>query len=538
MRRYLFYRYKRRAILFLLLMLLIGAGLYMRSLVAVMVNRENRPLEIGLVGSIETVEPALLSNQNERLFASLLYEGLFYYDEQSSELKPGLAKKWAMSSDNKSLVVTLDKDIKLSNGRNLNAADVKAAWEKTMTTCTDWPLLSLFLNIQGVQERLQGKASDISGIQIENDYALKITLAQEMAAFPYVLANPVFWIFDCDEGDSPPYAGTGPFKVVQNHDNKNILLLRNEEYHGDKPVLSGIHLTVFADQPSAYQAFSQGKLDYLDSIPPDELVKIRNDQILGKQLLERPLWDTYTIGFNMDSEPFKSNYILRRALNYAVDRQNIIDEVLGGNGIPLKSVVPEGFPACHDELRGYSYDPEMAKKLLEQAGFPGGEGLPAITLSYNNDPGHRLIAEKVAQQLGQVGVHVQCEAMDWAYYKKRLNAFSLDFFRLEWRPDYSDAESILYSLYHSSRVGVSNFTKYVNPQVDKVLDEARGQKAGSKERKQLFNRAEEMIVDDAPCLWLIQRKAAKLVGSQVHEFHMDGMGNIDWLKIELFKTQV
>lgn len=538
MRKYLYYRYRRRVAAAGVLLLLISAGIYVRSLVATMVNQETRPLEIGLVGTLNTVEPALLGNQNDRLLASMLYEGLFYYDEESSEIRPNLAKKWTMSSDNKTLVVTLDKDIKLSNGKKLNAADVKAAWERNLATCNDWPLSSLFLNIQGAEERLQGKASDISGIQIENDHALKISLAQEAASFPYMLANPVFWVFDCDEGGDPPYAGSGPFKVLQNNDNKSITLVRNEEYHGDKPKISGVHITVFADQKTAFQAYQQGQLDYLDSVPLDELQNIKKDEALSQQLFERPLWDSYTMGFNLDKTPFANNYLLRRALNYAVDRQNIIDEVLGGSGIPLKGVVPEGFPGFHEELRGYSYDPETAKNLLEQAGYPGGKGLPVLTLYYNNDPGHRLVADKVARQLEKVGVQVQSEALDWGFYRKQINAFNLGFFRLEWRPDYADPESILYSMYHSSRVGVSNYAKYLNPQVDKVLDDARRQKPGSRERKLLFNRAEEIIVDDAPCLFLLQRKCAKMVRSQVHGLYIDGMGNIDWLKIELFKTQV
>ncbi|HWP97725.1 MAG TPA: ABC transporter substrate-binding protein [Syntrophomonadaceae bacterium] len=536
MGRYL--RHKRLVVVSaLVLTFLVGIAFYIHRVVVVNASLDSRPLEIGLAGSIDTAEPAQVSNHQELLLASLLYEGLLTYDEQSSSLKPNIAKNWSFSTDGKTLVVTLNKDVHFINGRLLTAADVKKSWEKNFTSAQDMPAFSLFLGIQGASERLEGKTSDVSGIQVVNDFTLKIVLTRANASFPAMLTNPVFWVYDCQEGN-PPFAGTGPFVVRQNPDNKDIWLDRNEKYHGGRPLVTSLHITVYPDQEAAFQAYKAGKLDYLDAVPLGELAGIEKDEKYSKLLIDRPLWDTYDIGFNLNRAPFKDNYKLRRALNYAVDRQTIIDKVMGGNATPLKAVLPQGIPGFNESLRGYSYDPDRAKALLEEAGYPGGKGLSTVILSYNNDEGHRLVAETVAQQLGQVGFPVQIQPMDWSYYKSQLNAMNLTLFRMEWRPDYPDADAFLYSIFHSSKMGVSNYGGYNNPQVDKMLEASRSEVHNPQERIAMLNRIEEMLVDDAPYIWLFQRKAAKMISPQVHNLKLDGMENVDWAKVELHKLQI
>lgn len=534
-------RIYRRVRLLLAVLALLGAsawGVYMYRVQMVNASLEVRPLEIGLVGSLDTVEPAMLSNHNERLLASMLYEGLLYYNEGDKELEPRLADKWSLSSDSTTIVISLNEDAKFHNGKPLTASAVKTAWEHSFATCKEWPQLSLFLSVQGAQERLEGKTQDINGIQVVNDHALKIVLNQPNAVFPMILTNPIFWVFDCSEGNAAPYPGTGPFKIVQNTDNRSILLARVEDYYRDKANVTAIQITVFPEARAALQAYVDGKLDYLDSVPLSDLARLKQNETLSKFLIEHPLWESYALGFNLNREPFKDNYLLRRALNYAIDRQAIIDEVLGGSAIPLKGVLPQGMPGFNETLRGYTYDPDKAQKLLQEAGYPQGEGLPSLVLTYNQDEGHRQVAEKVAQQLSKLGVSVKTEAVEWTYFRKQINSFSLSFFRVQWRPDYPDPDSFLYSLYHSSQVGVCNYINYCNPQADKVLEQSRTQKIDSKERVKTLNRAEEIVVDDAPYLWLFQRKTVKMVSPQIKGLKLDGMENIDWQKLELHKAEV
>lgn len=243
--------------------------------------------------------------------------------------------------------------------------------------------------------------------------------------------------------------------------------------------------------------------------------------------------EVYWLGFNFNREPYANNYLLRRALNYAIDRESIIKNLLGDAYSPAKGVIPIGSAAYNQQMRGYVYDPEKAAELLSEAGFPQGKGLKPLTLTYNRDPGHSQIAKEIARQLALLGITVQTQDNDWDYYTKQLSNMQLSFFRLGWQADYPDADNFLYTLFRSSAAGGSNLTGYRNPQVDKILDESRAEYRDEKARLKLLNRAEEIIVDDAPCIWLFQKKATVLIGNEVRDLKINSMEMIDWYELGL-----
>lgn len=231
---------------------------------------------------------------------------------------------------------------------------------------------------------------------------------------------------------------------------------------------------------------------------------------------------------------FSSSYELRRALNYAIDRNAIAEEVLGGAYRPIQSIIPRGLPAHNPEMRGYKYDVQKARELLVKAGYPEGEGLQPLVISYDQDEGHAAVLDAVARQLGAVGIEVQLQPMDWEYYKKQLGKNQLGIFRVGWQADYPDADSFVYSLFHSSKTGISNYFSYQNPQVDKILYNARAQ-LDEEKRIQALRQAEEIIVDDAPCIWLFQKMAAKLISPGVRSLEINCMELVDWYRVELHK---
>ena len=175
---------------------------------------------------------------------------------------------------------------------------------------------------------------------------------------------------------------------------------------------------------------------------------------------------------------------------------------------------------------------------MAEAGYPEGKGLPILTLTYNDDPGHAMMAGEVARQLAEFGIRVQTQQQGWDYYKKQVNSRAISFFRLSWAADYPDADNYLYSLFHSSQIGMTNFCGYQNPQVDKILDQSRQQYEDPQARLQLLRRAEAIIIDDAPCLWLFQKKAQKLISKDVRNLKLDRMEMFDWYQVELLKPAI
>jgi len=496
-----------------------------------------RPFSIGLIGDIATLAPGGVAQHDEKLLASTIYEGLVRYDEESGQIKPLLARKWKYSSDNKTLTLVLDTNIRFSSGKKLSATDVKASWEANFAQGQDWSnLANLFLPVCGGFERIEGKTKDISGIQVVNNHTIRINLKQANTAFVHTLTNPVFWVYDtATVPGNQPQPGTGPFILKENEENKHFIFVRNNHYHGEKPRLYALEVRMYEDAVRAIADYRQGKLDYLDQVPQDQIKAIRNDPALKKRFIYKPLLYTYSLGFNISKGPYDNNYCLRRALNYAIDRKSIADNLLGGAYRPLKGLLPAGIPGYDSHIRGYSFDREKARQLLEDAGYPEGQGLAPLIIAYDNNPGNQAVMEAIATQLEQIGVRVQLQPMDWDYYRKQVGRMEMSCFRLGWQADYPEADSFLYNLYHSSRIGISNYHSYNNPQLDKVLDAGRREDIDSEERIQLLRRAENIVVDDAPGIFLFQKMAAKLVGEGVSNLQVDRMEMIDWSRIELFK---
>ncbi|MGI6453662.1 MAG: ABC transporter substrate-binding protein [Syntrophomonadaceae bacterium] len=512
---------------------LIVAGILFLNRIAVFTSGPaSRPFNAGLVGKISTLEPAILNSMQERIISSAIYEGLVYYEQNASMVKPLLAHSWDYSADGKSLTIFLKPDVLFHNGKKLGAGDVKKAWEQNFVTASEWSNASLFLTITGARDLLEGKNPEISGIEVVNDQTLKITFNEPNAAFVYMLTNPMFWVYDLDD-QVVPAPGTGQFILEKNENNQKYILSRNERYHLAPPLLETINITVFANDYQALGEYQAGKLDYLDTIPLKEIKNIRNNDQYQKRLIEKPVLSTYSIGFNLNKAPFAGNYLLRRAINYAVDREAIIENVMGGASRPAKSAIPAGVAGYNREMPGYSYNPQKALQLLQEAGLTEADKQKPLYLVYNNNEGHRLVAQSVAQQLRDIGLNVETQAMDWDSYKEELQQMNLTLFRLEWYADYPDPDSFLYSLFHSCQTGMSNFTGYFNPQVDKILDTSRAEVISHQERIKLLNRAEQIIVDDAPCLWLFQGQTAKLIGKDVKKLDIDNMGMINWATLEL-----
>jgi oligopeptide transport system substrate-binding protein len=178
---------QRRAVVVLAVLgfLLVTGIIYLDKRAAYTANLDQRTFNLALVGTIDSLAPALLDSHPEKVLAAAMYEGLVYYDEESKSIKPLLASDWRYSSDGKSLTLNLKRKISFHNGKRIEAQDVKRAWENSFSTTKEWANISLFLSIQGSQERLDGKSAEINGIQVIDAGTIRIQFNQPNAAFIY-----------------------------------------------------------------------------------------------------------------------------------------------------------------------------------------------------------------------------------------------------------------------------------------------------------------------------------------------------------------
>jgi peptide/nickel transport system substrate-binding protein/oligopeptide transport system substrate-binding protein len=178
----------------------------------------------------------------------------------------------------------------------------------------------------------------------------------------------------------------------------------------------------------------------------------------------------------------------------------------------------------------------LAGQLLDQAGYAERKDIGVLFLTYNEGLGHRSIAGKVARQLSEAGISLQPVEVEWDYYQKQLAQMQYSFFRVGWTADYADADDFLVHLYHSRNSGVSNYNGYYNPQVDQLLEQSRAE-ADQAERVRLLQKAEDLILDDAPQLWLFQRQSNKAVSPAIKHFYMNALEVVDWQRVEITPTR-
>jgi peptide/nickel transport system substrate-binding protein/oligopeptide transport system substrate-binding protein len=456
------------------------------------------------------------------------------YDSPTGNLKPLIARNWGFSKDGKSAVIMLSGNVYFHNGKRLQAIDVKRSWERTLKRSADWQTSNLFSCIKGSQAFIMGSSDEITGIRVEKGNTLSIDFSRPDAAFFYKITNPAFWVVDADDKSEIP-SGTGPFKLSVFHPGQDLALERFKNYHGTRPLLERLLFTFYPDEYQGLAAYQKGKLDYLNAVPLSELKNLAADKNYQSLLVKTPIMGFYALAMNVSRAPF-NELELRRAMNYCIDRDSLVNSIMAGAGIPAKGVLPVGLPGYNRAMSGYAWNHEKAIELMKETRYLNSLDPPVVKLAFNENQGHERLAQAVKEQMESIGIKVELAPMPWKNFESELTSMDLSLFRLGWEADYPDPDDFLYSLFHSKQIGTGNFTGYINLQVDRVLDAARAESRSPDERMKLLQRAEQMIVDDAPMVWLFQKEDVGILGPNAAGFEMDGMRMINWSALTLKDT--
>jgi oligopeptide transport system substrate-binding protein len=244
--------------------------------------------------------------------------------------------------------------------------------------------------------------------------------------------------------------------------------------------------------------------------------RIKADPVLSQELYMAPRLCTYYYGFNNTKAPV-DNKNVRRALSYAVDRQTLIDAVLKGGQLPAKTFACPGIfgtPAEDPEFKGIEFDPDMAKKELELAGYPGGQGMPKLTLMYNTSEGHKKIAEFIQSNWKEyLGIDVEIANQEWAVYLKTVYEDAPQVYRMGWCADYPDENNWVLEVFHS--VKSNNSIKWNNAEFDQLTEQAAFESDPAK-RKELYYKAEKILcVDEAAIIPIYYYTRVNLTKSYV-----------------------
>jgi peptide/nickel transport system substrate-binding protein/oligopeptide transport system substrate-binding protein len=471
-----------------------------------------------------TLDPGRISDIYGRSVSQQIFDGLVQFD-QTLTIMPALAQFWKASRDGLTWTFMLRKGIKFHHGREVTAEDVVYSLARLLDPRAGAP--DLFSSIRGAQEFREGRTSHVAGLLAPDRYTVQVVLTEARAPFVSVLAVGHAKIVPRDvveqqgNGFGTQPIGTGPFRFVRWERGKEIVLAANPDYYDGPPRLSRIVYRIFPGEPvdTIAQEFERGNLE--DSPVPARYRPRAADQ--SYQYVRRPMFSVRFYGLNTRLKPLDDKRV-RQAIAHAIDRESILQEIFLGRYHPAHGILPPGTLAYNPHVSQLAYAPARARELLREAGHPEGRSLPPITI-WSGARSDRLVKEHEAikRHLAAVGivadVHYQT---DWPTFSRTLAQGRAPVFLYAWYADVPDPDNFLFELFHSR--SPRNLTGYSNPVVDDLLLQAR-KEPDLQRRVQVYRRAEQVILDEAPIIPLWHYTYERLFQPYVRSVEVNGLGD-------------
>ncbi|GAA0086353.1 peptide ABC transporter substrate-binding protein [Clostridium sp. CTA-7] len=504
---------------------------------------EERKLIYNLGEDPETIDPTLNTSSGSGSIIDNAFEGLMRLDENEKAI-PGVAESYEVSNDNLVYTFKLRKDAKWSDGKPVTAKDFEYSWIRAISKDTAAEYNYQLFYIKNAQKFNEGTATrEDVGIEVVDDNTLKITLESPTAYFLELTSFTTYMPLREDMVSKDPegwslnpetYVSNGPFKLVQWDMKDQLIFEKNENYwNKDKIKLPGVVYKLVTDINTAYASLKSGELDMVDTVPPAE---IEGGQAEGLVTIH-PNLGIYMLAFNVgkqsslseDVKKVLSNAKVRKALSLAVDREGIVNEVTKSKQTPAYAFVPEGILNAKGEDfadRKY-YDAanpniEEAKKLLAEAGYPNGEGIPTLEFMYNSEGSHKLVAQVIQQNWAQIGVKVELTNQEWKVFLNTRQEGGYQIARHGWLGDYVDPMTFL-DLWVTG--GGNNDAGYSNPKYDELVNAAKAE-ADADKRWDIMKQAEDVLMEDMPIIPLYFYNKATGAKPEVKGVRVSMLGHV------------
>jgi peptide/nickel transport system substrate-binding protein len=515
---------------------------------------------------IASLFPASASDQYSSRIVGQIYESLLRIEPSSMKVVPAIAESFEVSQDAKVYTFKIRKGVHfhadecIDESREVNAHDVKLSLEIACSGLKSNKVAYLLVNrIAGAAEfNRKSKTSlpkeGVSGIKVIDDHTVQITLENSFTGFEKILTHIALGIMPTEawekygEDMSTHPVGTGPFALESFADDK-IVLTRNsnywrkDEFGNQLPFLSKVIMTYADDKRSEIMAFRNSEIDLVLEIPVEEIEHILGtlkDAQEGKNVKHKvescPSMSINYIAMAVHSKEF-SDVRVRRAFNLAINRDDIIDNYLEGEGWSAgNGFVPkmQNYPA--EKVNGHSYDPEQARALMAQAGYPNGSNFPEQNFYVNAIEGsmsHKM-CQAVAKQLKEnLGVNLKIKLCTIEEREKAIRAGKTNIWRAGWVADYPDPENFL-SMFFSRNIGeqssVMNDFQYQSDAYDKLFQSAL-RESDPEKRMSLFVQCDQMVIDDAALMPIMTDDHIVMVNARVRDFGANSMESLNLTEI-------
>jgi len=449
----------------------------------------------------ESIDPAVITGQLDGRVAYALFDGLVHFDRHGVP-QPAIAQSWNISSNATTYTFHLRSNAKWSNSEPVTANDFVESWKRTLLPETAAEYAYVMYHIKNAQAFNEGKIKDFSlvGVHALDAQTLQVELEDPTPYFldllAYVPYLPVYIPSVKQFGDDwikPAHlVNDGPFLMEEWRLNYRIRLRKNPNYWDAQNVrLQTVDLLPIENAISAYNFYASKVADLiLDKglTPPSLIPEIKR----RPDFHAAPFLGDYFIRFNVTRKVF-SDARVRQAFAMAIERKRIVQKITQAGEPPAYSFTPPG-TAGYQPPEMFHFDPEKARQLLADAGYPQGRGFPTVTYLYDNKKLNEDIAIEIQSMLWQeLGVHVELQKQEWKVYLNSMNRRDYDFCRSSWIGDYNDPNTFLDCFVTN---GGNNRTGWSNQAYDRLI-EAAGKEADQQKRFDYFRQAEDILLNQA-----------------------------------------
>ncbi|MDW9415004.1 ABC transporter substrate-binding protein [Sinorhizobium meliloti] len=458
---------------------------------------------------VSTLDPAIGYDWQNWSMIKSLFDGLMDYVPGTTELRPDLAESYEISEDGKIFTFKLRKGVKFHNGRELTAQDVKYSIERVVNPATQSPGAGFFATIKGVEEASAGKGGELSGITVQDPHTIRFELTRPDATFLHVMALNFAHVVPKEEvekhgadfGKNP--VGSGAFKLAEWTLGQRLVFERFADYWNEGlPKLDRITFEVGQEPVVALLRLQNGEIDVPgDGIPPAKFVEVTNDPNFKDLIIRGGQLHTGYVTMNVKMAPFDKVEV-RKAVNMAINKDRIL-RIINGRAVAANQPLPPSMPGYAKDYAGYAYDPEGAKKLLEQAGL--GDGFSTELYVMNTDPQPR-IAQAIQQDLKAIGITASIKSLAQANViaagGEENQAPMIWSGGMAWIADFPDPSNFYGPILGCGGAvpGGWNWSWYCNEELDKKAAEADAivDPAKAAEREALWRDIYLKIMEDAP----------------------------------------
>lgn len=467
-------------------------------------------LIFGRGGDSVALDPAIVTDGESLRIGRQVFDTLLEYKEGTTVVQPGLAESWEVSADGLIYTLKLRQGVKFHDGTDFNADAVVFNFKRWDDPKSEFKFegdsfdyYDSMFGPEGSRIIKEVKAIDANTVQF--------TLTQPQAPFLQNIAMSCFGISSpkaiqekkADFKSNP--VGTGPFVFKEWKRNDSITLEKNPNYWKEgQPKLAKVIIRAIPDNTARFNALQNGEIDIMEDLNPDDLTVLESKPELQK--IERPSFNVAYIGFNLKKKPF-DNPKVRQALNYAVNKQAIIDAFFAGQALPAVNPMPPTLWGYNDSVKDYGYDPEKAKALLAEAGYA--KGIPealtfyAMPVSRPYMPDGKKVGEAIQADFEKIGVKVNIQSPEWATYLDDTKAGAKDdLYMMGWTGDNGDPDNFIYTLLDKDSIPSNNRSFYVNESLHKILVQAQTE-VNQDKRADLYKKSQEIIKQDAPWIPLV-----------------------------------